>query len=123
VDPETIQASFPTEKFQLVRGFPAAPKVEFITGMSGTIGYSLDEWNAGAVELAVGSGPGVRTYATTPTATTVEASPSPTAAGWTLASATNYVAGQLIEVPVSGVNYLTYIKAIATAAITVEPAL
>jgi len=83
---------------------------------SGTIGVASDLWPIlkgffGTQTLA-GTGSGV--------ATTVAASPSPTATGFTVASATGLAVGDLIYVTVGTRREATRIKTIATAALTVD---
>lgn len=122
IDPESLQLDFPTELFMLERGLPRSNKMQAVIKNEGRVSWKMDEYNSEALELALNSGPGVRTFATSPVATTVAAG-APTASGWNLTSATNFAVGQLIEVPVSGITYLTYIDTISGAAITVKPAL
>jgi hypothetical protein len=55
--------------------------------------------------------------------TTVEAAPSPTATGATLASVTGLVVGDAILITVGSVKYVRWITAIATLAVTWAPAL
>jgi len=124
MEPGTFNCDFPRTEFNLDTGFPRTNKMKAITGMSGTMEFTLTEYTAMAAELCAGSGPGARTYATTPAGTTVASSPSVN--GATLTSGTGYAAGQLLEVlGPSGTKWLTYADTVntGTGVVTWKPAL
>jgi hypothetical protein len=121
--PGSLQAKFPREAFKYQNGLPRATKAVAIIKTDGMIDFTLDEYTDNAVEIAAGSGPQVRTYATTTPAPTTIAS-LPTVNGATLTSGTGFAYGQQIEIGMpNGLTALVRVDTVAGAVVTWKPAL
>lgn len=122
-DPGSMNIDAPRTEFNLETGFPRANKMCAVIGAAAKVDTTLTEYHAGAVEVAAASGNHVRTYATTPAATTVAS--GPTVNGCTLTSGTNFAVGQLVEVTLPGGARpeLVYLESVAGAVVTWKPAL
>jgi hypothetical protein len=120
-DPGSVIPDFPRSIFSFKAGFPRATKFQAVIGTEGKINLNLVEHWPLAVELAAGSGPQTRTYATVPAPTTVAS--APTVTGCTLTSGTGYAVGQLCEIALpGGITDLVTLLTVSGAAVTWAPA-
>lgn len=114
---------FPYEMFELKTGHPNTTKLQAIVAVDGTMGFTLEEFHAKAVELAVGGPAMTKDYGASPAPTTVAATGS-TVNMVKVDSATGYQVGMRIEVETASGLEDTYIESIANSTeFTVKPAL
>lgn len=113
--------NFPYEMFELKTGHPNTTKLQAIVAVEGEIGFTLEEYHAKAVELAVGGPAMTKEYGSAPAPTTVAGAVS-TVNQVVVASSAGYAAGMRIEVQTASGLEDTYIESISGTTWQVKPA-
>lgn len=113
--------NFPYEMFELKTGHPNTTKILAIVAVEGEVGFTLEEYHAKAVELAVGGPAMTKDYGAAPAPTTVAASGS-TVNQVVVAATGTFTAGMRIEVQTAAGLEDTYIESINGTTWQVKPA-